>query len=111
PNLVSLYELLSDGAQWFFTMELVEGRSFRDYVFRADLASPDSDDTATGGASSADDTTFDASDPDAATPLLERSESRRPPRFDPVRLRSALLQMAGGIQFLHDAEKLHRDIK
>ena len=111
PNLVSLYELLSDGEQWFFTMELVEGRSFRDYVCRTDVPSPDSNDTATGGASSAEDTTFDASDADAATRILEPLEGRRTPRFDPGRLRSALLQMAGGIQFLHDAEKLHRDIK
>ena len=32
PNLIGLHSLLADGAQWFFTMDLIEGVDFLDYV-------------------------------------------------------------------------------
>src|ERR1700704_5508808 len=32
PNLVSLYEFMADGQFWFFTMELVQGVTFIEYV-------------------------------------------------------------------------------
>ncbi|MCY1080947.1 serine/threonine-protein kinase [Archangium lansingense] len=52
PNLVTLYELFSEGSTWFFTMELIEGHAFLDYLWlRASAesmthSSPD-EDTAT----------------------------------------------------------------
>jgi len=32
PNLAALYELMSEGHHWFFTMELIKGVTFIDYV-------------------------------------------------------------------------------
>src|SRR5687768_6447683 len=32
PNLISLYELMSDGDEWFFTMELIDGVGFLEHV-------------------------------------------------------------------------------
>jgi tetratricopeptide (TPR) repeat protein len=36
PNLIGLYTLESDGGQWFFTMDLIEGVDFLDYVRPSD---------------------------------------------------------------------------
>src|SRR2546423_10705345 len=32
PNLAALYELMSQGRHWFFTMELIKGITFTQYV-------------------------------------------------------------------------------
>ncbi len=39
PNLVALHELIGEGEQWFFTMELVQGVHFLDFVRDAPIVS------------------------------------------------------------------------
>jgi hypothetical protein len=82
PNLVQLGEMFEDDGRWFFTMELVQGTDWLEYV-RGGIrpVAPDNDGKA------------------AALP------------FDPLRLRSGLIQLVEGVQALHRGGKVHRDIK
>jgi eukaryotic-like serine/threonine-protein kinase len=40
PNLVTLHELHASGGEWFFTMELVEGVAFIDFVRPGNASGP-----------------------------------------------------------------------
>ena len=126
PNLVSLYEFMSDGTFWFFTMELVRGVTFLEYVrpgfhTRRHPASG----TATLLRTTEDPST--GTDHEAPTVELEievlrldtddsisqRRRDRLPDhsRLDLQRLRPALRQLSEGLHGLHETGKLHRDIK
>ncbi len=84
PNLVKLYELISEGSQWFFTMEYVAGVPFDRYL----LASPP-------------DVTF--------RPEAWAQSSSEPPTHE--RLFSAVQQLCAGVHAVHEAGYIHRDVK
>jgi serine/threonine protein kinase/tetratricopeptide (TPR) repeat protein len=96
PNLVTLHELFSLKDICFFTMELVRGLPFTDYVWGC---APTHD--RAGGRSRHDN--------DSGRDVTLASS--RGHRLNLARLRNSLVQLTQGLLALHGANKVHRDIK
>ncbi|TWT97408.1 Serine/threonine-protein kinase PrkC [Neorhodopirellula pilleata] len=107
PNLVSLYELISDGDQWYFTMEYVQGSMFN----AVPLADTFDTDEANAPTSEVDLATREATSTDLSG---EEEPTLYPPvlsNLDWDSVRQAYAQLAAGIEALHSFGKIHRDIK
>jgi len=118
PNLIPLYELFADDQHWYFTMELIEhATDFLSYLRQDGGDSDPSSETATH-------TTLHVGPGTIMAPVMAAPDSSSevpPPAHDSVdigapvvdmeRLRHVLRQLAGGVAALHDAGKLHRDLK
>ncbi|HTM23268.1 MAG TPA: AAA family ATPase, partial [Kofleriaceae bacterium] len=126
PNLVTLYELLSEGEHWFFTMELIDGVDFLAHVRgeQGEVIHPPlmpsrpgvSTFVMPGQGGTLDTVTMAGiSEPtDIDVPAIEPPVHIAPPLTHAdgfTRLRGGLLQLAAGLNALHAADRLHRDIK
>jgi serine/threonine protein kinase len=117
-NLVQLGELQEAGGRWFFTMELLHGVDFASYATGTPLPALFSDtgrmappsisldmSTATAVTSSLRDLPADAAS------VLAPAAPPRQHELDEARLREGLRQLAAGLEALHRAGMIHRDIK
>ncbi|HEV3030868.1 MAG TPA: AAA family ATPase [Polyangia bacterium] len=101
PNLVRLGELVAEGAQWFFTMELVNGIDLASYVHGENVRSAP---TSIGPL------------PLATSVTMPGGARGRRPRAAPLvyseeRLRATIAPLAGALAALHAAGCVHRDVK
>src|SRR5262249_50430371 len=91
PNVVHLFELVSERDEWFFTMDLLEGTGFFESL--GDLV----DAPARALVSAADSASLPVRSVDA--------------RVREERVRRGLLDVVRGLRALHERKVLHRDIK
>ncbi|MFO0596169.1 MAG: protein kinase [Myxococcaceae bacterium] len=90
-NLASLYELAVEGETWFFTLELVEGVDFLEWV--------------RPGAKRL------AEAPTGQLDVTMRAGEGAVSVVDHARLEDAFSQLVEGVGFLHSSGRLHRDLK
>jgi hypothetical protein len=119
-NLVRLDELLEHHGTWFFTMELVDGVDFLAHVrpgdpprSRPSPGEPASSPPGIPGTASVDTRTVQVVRAPSAPPVagMVAPIVRAPRGFDEARLRRGLHQLALALSVIHDASKVHRDVK
>ncbi len=126
PNLAALYEFMSDGQYWFFTMELVQGINFLEYVrpgYHARHVQSSRTPTLRKGGKQGGEVLADyeaetmqldsirTTSPLTEPPETPEESSLSHSKLDLSRLRLALRQLVEGMHGLHETGKLHRDIK
>jgi serine/threonine protein kinase len=129
PNLVSLYELTSDGQTWSFSMELIDGVDLISHINGGAARDATAGDRASTWSGLLADPSTDLGvgasrvsarerepDPHPQTGPTSRSASESGSGTADreawvERLRGAMAQLAWGVSALHAAGKLHRDIK
>lgn len=103
PNLVRLHELIADGDHWSFTMDLVDGIPFIQYV-RTDERESFTSLSAEAITRQQAVATIQGVGHVAPSPV-------RAGQLDVTRLRAVTSQLAAGIDAIHRSGKVHRDIK
>jgi serine/threonine protein kinase len=121
PNLVNLYELIAQGQEWFFTMELVDGKNFLEHLcpdqvgtaasqvarrFREPSLGSVFGQGSSGGLGEAGELILDSPVPGAA-PKVPAPVA--PPDYGAVRV--VLRQLVEGLRALHQIGQLHGDLK